>query len=300
MMTNPAPDERYARHFALPDFGRQEQQKLRAARVLVVGAGGGSPLLYYLAAAGLGKIGRELNPEVEIEVFPFRLSANNALDLMAQYDCVADGSDNFPTRYLVNDACVMLGKPNVYASVFRYEGQVSVFNMPREDGSRGPNYRDLYPEIPPAESIPNCSEAGVLGTLTGIIGSIQANETIKLITGIGELLDARLFMLDSRSMQTQILRLPKTSHTPIIQLAEDYGRTSRERLSGHLGGTHIPLDQLLAQCEGLDKQKTWIVYCHSGIRSATATRWMLDRGFKDVYNLKGGMVQAMRHKKNTS
>ena len=364
MMSKSSPDERYRRHLALPDFGPSEQQKLRESSVLVVGAGGlGSPLLFYLAAAGLGRIGivdgdvvaisnlqrqilytgedegqskaklaakrlQQLNPEVKTEVYPFRLSANNALDLLARYDCVADGSDNFPTRYLVNDACVLLGKPNVYASVFRYEGQVSVFNRLRPDGSRGPNYRDLYPEPPPPESIPNCAEAGVLGTLTGIIGSIQANEVIKLITGIGEPLDARLFLLDSRDMQAQILQLPTTSRHPITALAEDYGavsceisipeiafrqmlewqkngrtfalldvRSMRERLSGHLGGLHIPLDQLQRQWEQLDPQKTWVVYCHSGIRSATATQWMLERGFKEVYNLKGGIVQAMRHQK---
>ncbi len=363
MNTNPALGGRYARHFALPDFGPQEQNKLREGSVLVVGAGGlGSPLLLYLAAAGLGKIGiidhdevdvsnlqrqilytgadegqskaevaarrlRRLNPEVDIEVFPFRLSANNALELIARYDCVADGSDNFPTRYLVNDACVLLGKPNVYASVFRYEGQVSVFNMLREDGSRGPHYRDLYPEPPPPQSIPNCAEAGVLGTLTGIVGSIQANEVLKLITGLGEPLDARLFLLDSRNMRTQILQLPPVSRFPVKQLAEDYEnaacelpvpeigfrqmlewreegrsfelldvRSPHERLAGHLGGLHIPLEQLLAQCEQLDATKTWIVYCHSGIRSATATRRLLERGFREVYNLKGGMVQAMRHK----
>ncbi len=350
--------QRYTRHLALPDFGPEEQDKLRKSKVLVVGAGGlGTPLLLYLTAAGVGHIGiidpdkvelsnlqrqvlytekdlgqnkaqsaaqrlRALNSEVHIQAYPFRLSANNALELIAQYDCVADGSDNFPTRYLVNDACCLCEKPNVYASVFRYEGQVSVFNRLRTDGSRGPNYRDLYPTPPPPESVPNCAEAGVLGSLTGIIGSIQANEVIKLITGLGEPLDARLLLLDSRNMHTQILQLPRTSRVGIKQLQEHYSgscerpvpeispgelvqwieqerpfklldvRTERERSSAHIGGLHIPLNQLHHQLQELQTDCTWVIYCHSGQRSATATQWMLENGFASVFNLKGGILKA--------
>ncbi len=363
-MTDYAPDQRYARHLALPDFGPEEQEKLRRSKVLVIGAGGlGAPLLLYLAAAGLGHIGiidpdqvelsnlqrqvlyaekdlgknkaevaaqrlRALNSNLRIRAYPFRLSANNALELIAQYDCIADGSDNFPTRYLVNDACVLCKKPNVYASVFRYEGQVAVFNHLRPNGSRGPNYRDLYPLPPPPESVPNCAEAGVLGSLTGIIGSIQANEVIKLITGLGKLLDARLFLLDSRNMHAQILQLPHTSQVQINHLQNDYQascelpvpeikpdqlrqwieqkrpfklldvRTKRERLSAHIGGLHIPLDQLPRQMPQLQTNCTWVIYCHSGQRSATATRWMLENGFASVFNLKGGIVKAQNFLKN--
>lgn len=360
-------DERYTRHLALPDFGWQEQQRLQNSSVLVVGAGGlGSPLLLYLAAAGVGRIGiidgdtvdksnlqrqilystsdtgqykaqlagqrlKALNPEISVQVHAHFLQPENALDIIAQYDYVADGSDNFATRYLVNDASVILGKPNVYASVFRYEGQVSVFNCSRTDGSRGPNYRDLYPIPPSSGQVPNCAEAGVLGSLTGIIGSIQANELIKLITGIGQVLDARMLLLDSRSMQTHILQLPGNSRFPIHQLADNYHypdcersipeitfsqllewqqhnksfelldvRTPRERQHQHLGGIHIPLDQLPSKLQQLNPQKTWIVYCHSGIRSATATQWLLEHGYTQVYNLKGGIVQAMRHKRTPS
>ncbi len=367
MMHN-SPDQRYARHLALPDFGPAEQQKLSRSSVLVVGAGGlGAPLLLYLAAAGVGRIGiidgdqvdisnlqrqilystsdrgknkaevaaqklRALNPLIQIETFPFRLSANNALQIFPKYDYIADGSDNFPTRYLVNDASVVLGKPNVYASVFRYEGQVSVFNLPRDNDRRGPNYRDLYPCAPPPESIPNCAEAGVLGSLTGIIGSIQANELIKLITGIGQCLDARLLLLDSRNMQTQILQLPQYSKNNIRQLANarEYEqhcpgpipeisarqleqwlqnghpfqlldvRTKRERMSAHLGGLHIPLDQLPNEISRLDHHTTWVVYCHSGLRSATATKWMIEHGYSKVYNLRGGLIKARHLLKNNT
>jgi len=222
--------ERYSRHLIIPDFNINGQRKLKGSKVLVVGTGGlGSPLLLYLTAAGVGTIGildfdvvdesnlqrqvlftvndvgrpksevaRErlelLNPNVEFKDYNVILTSENALEIIKDYDIVADGTDNFPTRYLVNDACVLLGKPNVYASIFRFEGQVSVFNYTNSEGLLGPNYRDLFPVPPPPGLVPSCAEGGVIGVLPGIIGSLQANEVLKVITGIGETLSGRLFL----------------------------------------------------------------------------------------------------------
>ncbi len=255
---------RYNRHIIIPEFGLEAQQKLKAARVLVVGSGGlGSPLLLYLAAAGVGTIGivdfdrvddsnlqrqvlfgtdavgqpkvaaarqrlEALNPHIHIETYDTLLSASNALDILRDYDVVADGTDNFPTRYLVNDACVLLGKPNVYASIFQFEGQVSVFNYRHPDGELGPNYRDLYPTPPPPGLVPSCAEGGVLGVLPGIIGSMQACEVIKVITGVGEPLSGRLFLFDALAFETRIFRIkrrddnPLTGKTPTITQLIDY------------------------------------------------------------------------------
>jgi adenylyltransferase/sulfurtransferase len=209
---------RYDRHIIIPDFGFEAQKKLKAAKVFVVGSGGlGSPSLLYLAAAGVGTIGiidfdvvddsnlqrqvlfgvneigqlkveaakkrlEALNPHITIKIYNEQLSSKNALDILKDYDVVADGTDNFPTRYLVNDACVLLGKPNVFGSIFQFEGQVSVFNYRDKNGVLGPNYRDLYPAPPPPGLVPSCAEGGVLGVLPGIIGSLQALEVIKVIT----------------------------------------------------------------------------------------------------------------------
>ena len=233
---------RYARHLALPEVGPEGQKLLTEASILVVGAGGlGSPALLYLAAAGIGKIGiidddsvdlsnlqrqilhstsavgeakvvsakrrlSDLNPEITIEAYEGRLGVGNALDLIDEFDIVIDGSDNFSTRYLINDACEILGKPWVFGSIHRFEGQVTTFNL---DG--GPNYRDLFPETPPMELAPNCAEAGVLGVLPGIIGSIQATEAIKLILGVGEPLSGRLLVIDTLGMGVRSLSY---SHDP--------------------------------------------------------------------------------------
>jgi adenylyltransferase/sulfurtransferase len=256
---------RYDRHFVMPEFGFESQQKLKAAKVLVVGAGGlGSPLLLYLAAAGVGTIGiadfdtvddsnlqrqvlfgttdvgrlkteaaRErltaLNPHIDIRQHPARLTAANAFGVLQAYDVVADGSDNFPTRYLVNDACVLLGKTCVYAAVSRFEGQVSVFNHPeRYGGERGPNYRDLHAAPPPPDAVPDCTEAGVLGVVPGIIGSIQALEVIKVITGAGETLSGRLLVFDGLRLETRVFRIrcngdnPLTGRHPSIFQLIDY------------------------------------------------------------------------------
>ena len=243
--------ERYSRHLIIPEFNIEGQRKLKAAKVLVVGSGGlGAPLLQYLAAAGVGTIGivdfdvvdesnlqRQVlftvadvgrpkvevakerlaaqNPHINIITYNTQLTSQNALDIVKDYDVVADGTDNFPTRYLVNDACVLLGKVNVYASIFRFEGQASVFNYKYEDGTLGPNYRDLFPEPPPAGLVPNCAEGGVVGVLPGILGSIQANEVIKVITGLGEPLAGKLFIFDTLAFDTRVLKLTRDENNPL-------------------------------------------------------------------------------------
>ena len=236
----PAERRRYARHLIMPEVGVEGQEKLKAARVLAIGAGGlGSPLSIYLAAAGVGTIGLvdfdvvdesnlhrqilfgsgdvgrskleaaadrlgEVNPNVRVVSHEARLSSENALEIFQGYDIVVDGTDNFPTRYLVNDACVLTGKPNVYASIFRFEGQASVFWA-----EKGPCYRCLYAEPPPPGAVPSCAEGGVFGILPGLLGVIQATETVKLILGAGEPLVGRLLLVDALSMQFRELKLRK-------------------------------------------------------------------------------------------
>lgn len=244
--------ERYSRHIIIPEFNLEGQAKLKQARVLIVGAGGlGAPLLQYLAAAGVGHLGivdfdrvedhnlqrqvlfgtedigrlkveaardriLALNPYIEVEIYNNRLSSENALEIIQGYDLVADGTDNFPTRYLLNDACVLLDKVNVYGSIFRFDGQVSVFNCPEpSSGIRGPNYRDLYPAPPPPGMVPSCAEGGVLGVLPGIIGSLQASEVIKVITGIGVPLSGRLFIFDALTFATRTLTFQSDPENPI-------------------------------------------------------------------------------------
>ena len=237
---------RYSRHLIMPEVGLAGQRKLKSASVLLIGTGGlGSPLALYLAAAGIGKLGlvdfdvvdesnlqrqiihgtstlgmskldsaavriRDLNPFVELETYNVALSSENALDIMRPYDIVIDGTDNFPTRYLVNDACVLLGKPNVYGSIFRFEGQASVFGT-----KEGPCYRCLYPEPPPPGLVPSCAEGGVFGVLPGIIGTIQATEAIKLIIGRGEPLIGRLMLFDALAMRFRELKLRKNPECPL-------------------------------------------------------------------------------------
>ena len=237
---------RYSRHLIMPEVGMQGQLKLKQAKVLLVGTGGlGAPLGLYLAAAGVGRIGlvdfdtvdytnlqrqvlfgtsdvgrpkidaaaghlRNLNPEIQVDQFETRLTSENALDILKDYDIVVDGTDNFPTRYLVNDACVLLGKPNVYGSIFRFEGQITVFGYPG-----GPCYRCLYPEPPPPGLVPSCAEGGVLGVLPGIVGTIQAAETLKLIIGVGEPLIGRLLLFDALSMTFRALKLRKNPQCPV-------------------------------------------------------------------------------------
>lgn len=238
--------QRYSRHLTLPSFGMEGQKKLKAASVLLVGAGGlGSPLALYLAAAGVGKIGivdfdvvdetnlqrqvihgtsdvgrkkldsardkiNDVNPFVEVKTYETALTSENALDILQEYDVVADGTDNFPTRYLVNDACVMLGIPNVYASIFQFEGQVSVFGT-----EAGPCYRCVYEEPPPPGLVPSCAEGGVLGVLPGLVGTLQATEVIKVLSGLGEPLVGRLLMIDALDMQFRTLKIRKNPDCPV-------------------------------------------------------------------------------------
>ncbi len=352
---------RYARHFALPDFGMEGQKRLKNSSVLVVGAGGlGCPMLLYLAAAGVGRIGivdpdvvdmsnlhrqilynvadigkskaetaREkllaMNPDIAIDAFVQPLTRDNALDLISKYDIVADGTDNFQTRYLVNDACVLAGKVNVYASIFRFEGQVSVFNLSKND-ERGVNYRDLFPAPPPPGLVPDCAEGGVLGVLPGIIGSMQASEVIKVLTGIGEPLAGRLFIFDAASFTTRVLKISKNpKFEPITELIdydmfcgfkpksveEDLKEISATELKeimaqnvdfqlidvrepyeydiANLGGTLIPLSILSEKMDLISKDKKVVVHCKSGGRSAKAIAQLEALGFDNLWNLTGGI-----------
>ncbi|HCF27763.1 MAG TPA: molybdenum cofactor biosynthesis protein MoeB [Cyanobacteria bacterium UBA11049] len=261
-MLNPNLDEiqltreeygRYSRHIILPEVGLEGQKRLKAASVLCIGTGGlGSPLLLYLAAAGVGRIGivdfdvvdssnlhrqiihgtsgvgkpkiesakervLEINPNCQVDLYETRISSENALSLMEPYDVIVDGTDNFPTRYLVNDACVLLNKPNVYGSIFRFEGQATVFNY-----EGGPNYRDLYPEPPPPGMVPSCAEGGVLGVLCGIIGTIQATEAVKIILGQGTTLSGRLLLYNALEMKFRELKLRPNPVRPVIEKLIDY------------------------------------------------------------------------------
>lgn len=348
----------------LPDFGVDAQQKLKDARVLVVGAGGlGSPLLLYLAAAGVGHIGiveydkvdesnlqrqilytigdigkskafaarkrlLEINPLIDVKVYETLLDRSNALEILEGYHIVADGTDNFPTRYLVNDACVLLGLPNVYASIFRYEGQLSVFNLSQSDGSFSPNYRDLYPEPPAPDAVPNCAEGGVLGVLPGILGSMQANEVIKIITGTGKPLAGRLCLVDTADFSFRTLKYFKRPDTEINELI-DYEafcsgptktddmntikqmdvaslkqlmengdnltlidvREPHEREEFNIGGLHIPMGEIPANAAQVPDEGKVIVYCRSGVRSANVIAFLQQHHeFDNLYNLEGGML----------
>jgi adenylyltransferase/sulfurtransferase len=245
--------ERYSRHLILPEVGLEGQKRLKAASILCIGTGGlGAPLLLYLAAAGIGRIGivdfdvvdssnlqrqvihgaswvgkpkiesaksriLEINPNCQIDLYETRLSSENALEILEPYDIVVDGTDNFPTRYLVNDACVLLNKPNVYGSIYRFEGQATVFNY-----ESGPNYRDLYPEPPPPGLVPSCAEGGVLGVLCGIIGTIQATEAIKIVLGQGTTLSGRLLLFNALEMKFRELKLRPNPERPVIEKLVDY------------------------------------------------------------------------------
>lgn len=364
--------ERYNRHIIIPGFGLEAQQKLKAAKVLVVGSGGlGSPLLLYLAAAGVGHIGivdfdvvddsnlqrqvlfgvsdvgkskveaakarlKGLNPFIEITTYNTQLTSENALEIIGQYDVVADGTDNFPTRYLVNDASVIAGVPNVYASIFQFEGQVSVFNYTDASGETGPNYRDLYPTPPPAGLIPNCAEGGVLGVLPGIIGSLQANEVIKVITGVGEPLSGRFFVFDALSFETKTFNITKKDHTPVINELIDYEqfcgvravepkikeidaagfqnwitrgeniqvidvREPVEYEEENINGLLIPLATVLERANEIARDKKVVVHCKLGGRSAKAIRELEEKGgFANLYNLKGGIKAYLQHQQETT
>jgi adenylyltransferase/sulfurtransferase len=355
---------RYSRHLLLPEVGMVGQRKLKAARVLTIGAGGlGSPLSLYLAAAGVGTIGivdfdvvdltnlqrqivhgtaslgrpklesaearlNDVNPNVRIEKHETRLTSQNALDILRDYDIVVDGSDNFPTRYLVNDACVLLGKPNVYGSIFRFEGQASVFYA-----KEGPCYRCIYAEPPPPGLVPSCAEGGVLGVLPGIIGSIQALETIKWILGAGDSLIGRLLLFDALKLRFRELRLRKDPACPICgdqpsihelidyeafcgigaepvyagpeitaeELRQDMERKGPDLVLidvrepheweiAHIEGARlIPLGQLPERLGELDGHAEIVTHCHHGARSMKALALLKGAGFNRVRSLAGGI-----------
>jgi adenylyltransferase/sulfurtransferase len=355
---------RYSRHLLLPEVGVEGQRKLKAARVLTIGAGGlGSPLSLYLAAAGVGTIGvvdfdvvdltnlqrqivhgtstlghsklesakarlTDLNPNVNVIGHDERLSSENALEIIRDYDIVVDGTDNFPTRYLVNDACVLLGKPNVYGSIFRFEGQASLFYA-----KEGPCYRCLYSEPPPPGLVPSCAEGGVLGVLPGIIGSIQALETIKWIIGAGDSLVGRLVLFDALKLKFRELKLRKDPHCPIcgehptihelidyqafcgIGAEPDYHgveisvaefQREREVKGGDLvlvdvrepheweiahieGARLIPLSQLPDRLNELDGHAEIVTQCHHGSRSLKALEILKGAGYGKVRSLAGGI-----------
>jgi len=353
---------RYGRHLTLPEVGEEGQKRLKAGRVLVVGAGGlGSPLALYLAAAGVGTIGivdfdaveesnlqrqiahgtaaigrsklasiaarlADLNPHVRVVPHEAYLDRTNALAILAAYDVIVDGTDNFATRYLVNDACVLAGKPNVYGSILRFEGQASVF-----DARVGPCYRCLFPEPPPPGVVPNCAEAGVLGVLPGVIGSIQATEAIKILLGAGDTLVGRLLLYDALEMRFREMRLRKDPACPIcgekptIRELVDYEElcgvkrpasdptalSARELAERLLRGDdvvlvdvrephelaisrlphalHVPLREVPVRAAELPRERTLVLMCHKGSRSAKALEILRGRGFTRLFNLTGGI-----------
>ena len=357
---------RYSRHLIMPEVGMEGQLKLKAARVLCIGAGGlGSPLALYLGAAGVGTLGlvdfdvvdytnlqrqiihttadvgrkkldsaadklKAINPLINVRPFDTRLSSDNALELFRDFDIIVDGTDNFPTRYLVNDACVLTGKPNVYGSIFRFEGQASVFAT-----EQGPCYRCLYPEPPPPGLVPSCAEGGVLGILPGLVGVIQATEVIKLVLGKGEPLIGRLLLVDALAMKFRELKLRKNPDCPVcgthptitklidynefcgirgeeapveagvpeIQVEElkrrlDAGedvfvldvREPHEYQICNIGGHLIPLGDLPKRVHELDSSREIVAHCRSGTRSAKAVNFLRQAGFRKVRNLSGGIL----------
>jgi adenylyltransferase/sulfurtransferase len=360
---------RYSRHLILPEVGLDGQRRLKAARVLLVGAGGlGSPAALYLAAAGIGTLGlvdfdvvdvtnlqrqilhgtrdvgrlkldsatdriRDVNPHVAVERFETRLTSANALDIIREFDLVVDGTDNFPTRYLVNDACVFTGRPNVYGSIFRFEGQASIFATPD-----GPCYRCLFREPPPPGLVPSCAEGGVLGVLPGLVGTIQATEAVKLILGIGESLIGRLLLVDALHLSFRTVKLRRDPTCPVcgtheIDTLVDYEefcglrRAAAEELAAApireltpqelavkvargddfdlidvrdpheyqiariAGARLIPLGSLAEAIPTLRPERELVVHCKSGGRSARAVRTLQEAGFRNVWNLAGGITR---------
>jgi sulfur-carrier protein adenylyltransferase/sulfurtransferase len=347
---------RYSRHLLIPEVGIEGQERLCAARALCVGAGGlGSPVLQYLAAAGVGRIGiidddtvdesnlqrqtifcnqdvgkqkaaiaaervRAINPLIAADAIPIRFEKSNARELVRLYDVVIDCTDRFQTRYLINDACVLEGKPDVYGSIFRFDGQVSVFAR-----DRGPCYRCLFPHAPPEESVPTCAEGGVLGVLAGIVGTWQACEALKLILNIGEPLTGRLLLIDALSAHTRefaIQRDPECAlcgDRPSITDVQDETREIRgidveeidaRELNGALresvlldvrepheavlgsieGAVHVPASQLPARLHELDSARRYVVACRIGSKSLWAVQLLRDAGFRRLAHLRGGLL----------
>jgi molybdopterin/thiamine biosynthesis adenylyltransferase/rhodanese-related sulfurtransferase len=356
---------RYSRHILLPQVREEGQRALKKSRVLLIGAGGlGSPVTLYLAAAGVGTLGmvdfdtvdlsnlqrqivhgtsgigsskidsatdrvREINPNVRVEPYRTRLTSNNALEIARDYDLIIDGTDNFATRYLVNDTSVLLGIPNIYGSVYRFEGQVSVFGA-----LNGPCYRCLFRDPPPPDLVPSCAEGGVLGVVPGLIGTIQATEAIKMLLGLGETLVGKLLMVDALTMAFRTLSIQKDPECPACGTREiteliDYDefcsgtpshsetafreiqpsqlarrlengekleiidvREPYEWAIGHIPGARlVPLAQIGEEIPRLDKRRETILYCKVGARSAFAAEQLVNAGVTDVRNLAGGILR---------
>ncbi len=346
-------NKQYNRHFILDKIGKEGQLKLKKSKVLVIGAGGlGCPVLQYLTAAGVGTIGiidndtvdrsnlqrqilytiddigkpktscavnrlQQLNPFVSFKTYKEWLTTKNAVSIFSQYDIIVDGSDNFQTRYLCNDATILTKKPLVYGAIYKFEGQVSVFNY-----QNGPSYRCLFPTPPPINSIPNCSEIGVLGVLPGIIGTLQANEVLKIICELNGVLTGKLLTLNSLSLQQNILKFSKNKRTTVTKLLDSYEvfcgiesnssneisplelkellqtknltlldvRKTIERDIFHIGGLHIPLHKIEAEIESLKNIDSIIVYCQVGQRSSIAAKILLKKyPHKNIKNLTGGI-----------
>ena len=357
---------RYSRHILLPQVGEEGQGALKKSRVLLVGAGGlGSPVALYLAAAGVGSIGlvdfdavdlsnlqrqilhgssrigspkvdsardrlQDINPNVHVEGYETRLTSSNALEIARDYDLIVDGTDNFATRYLVNDTAVLLGIPNVYGSVYRFEGQASVFGAPD-----GPCYRCLFREPPPPNLIPSCAEAGVLGVVPGLVGTIQATEAIKILLGVGDTLVGRLLLIDAMTMAFRTLEIRRDPECPACGTREitelmDYEELCGDAISaekassavteiqpsqlaqrlergekleiidvrepyewqiGHIPGARlVPLDRIAEEIPRLDKTRETILYCKVGARSMRAAQQLASAGVADVRNLAGGIL----------
>lgn len=337
-------EERYTCQLALPDFDAAAQQKLTAAKVLVVGAGGlGCPMLQYLVATGVGTIGiadhdvvsvknlhrqilytpgdegkkkalaakawlQKQNPGIKVHAHDVEVSHDNVAELIASYDIIADCTDNFDTRYLLNDVAVLCGKPLVYGAIYQYEGQVAIWNVKNEDGTYTPNYRDLYSNVN-AAAVPNCADGGVLPTIAGIIGCIQANEVIKYITGIGETLAGKLLVVDAQTMQSRLMKLGYATRVTISSLPQKQPvreitteelnaafdryllidvRSAEERSSYNIGGVHIPLQDIHAA--DITTDKPIVCYCATGKRSVEAAK-LIQKNLPqaEVFSLKGGV-----------
>jgi sulfur-carrier protein adenylyltransferase/sulfurtransferase len=346
--------EIYARHFALPGFVEKKQLMLKDARVLVIGAGGlGSPCLLYLAGAGVGKIGivdgdkisvsnlprqvlynyksvglektqqakeriTNINPYVDVSTYDMFLNSDNIEDIFYQYEIIVDCTDNFDTKYLIDKTCEKMKKPLVYSSIFQFEGQISVFHYGKNTECNI-SYRDLFPAPPSQEFRESCNDAGVIGTLPGILGTLQANEVIKIITGIGEVLNGKLLIFDAISCRSSLLKLKKralrktgecsqtkmysagkSTEINAVDIMQWYVerrefvlldvRESEERDIVSLGGTHIPLRQLSKSSHLLERNLPLIIYCKSGMRSRRAVMYLSEEGFTNVMNLSGGIV----------
>lgn len=353
---------RYQRHISLQEIGIAGQEKLKQSRVLVVGAGGlGCPILQYLTAAGVGTIGivdfdvvdetnlqrqilfthedidknkancakkrlTHLNPHIDIHSHPIKLTPKNALELFEQYDIVVDGTDNFSTRYLINDACIISGKPLVYGAIYKFEGQVAVFNY-----ENGPSYRCLFPEIPAEDSIPNCSEVGVLGVLPGIIGTFQANEVLKILLNIGEVLSGKLLIYNTLNHSHTLLNVAQSpvEIEKVLAQKASFSDQNYELLCGvkkqeymqeidasalkemlqqediqvidvreeweepkvaELRAINIPMSSLLDNLDKIDRTKKKVIYCQHGIRSLNCINYLQENNYTNLINLTGGIV----------